>query len=347
MMHNQIIRPVITDDESEAGEIISQANREDALKNFVIAAAVAAIAGHLFAAAPAQAQADYPNRPIELIVTFGPGGGADLMGRKMAQLLEPELGVSIPVSNIAGASGNAGLTRLRTSDPDGYTLATLISLTVASWASGIGDNKADDFQVIAVVQNSPSMLFVPANSPHQSAEALFEYARQNAGELTVATSGYGTQDDVTLKLLAAEGIEMTNVPFEKPAERYASAVGAHSAVIYEEPGDVAQFIASEQLKPVIVFSDDRHPEFPDVPTSAELGFEISGLDNFRTIAAPAETPDEVIARLEEAILTVTKSDEWQQFCRETYTCIEPITGEEAQAKIRDFHDMIADQLADN
>jgi tripartite-type tricarboxylate transporter receptor subunit TctC len=347
MIHKQIICPVFTHDESEAGDIMNQANREDAMRNFLVTTAVVAIAGHLVGAAPAQAQSDYPNRPIELIVTFGPGGGADLMGRKMAQLLEPELGVSIPVSNVAGASGNAGLTRLRTSDPDGYTLATLISLTVASWASGIGDNKADDFQVIAVVQNSPSMLFVPTSGPHQTVEELFEYARQNAGDLTVATSGYGTQDDVTLKLLAAEGIEMTNVPFEKPAERYASAVGAHSAVIYEEPGDVAQFIASEQLKPVIVFSDERHPEFPDVPTSAELGFDISGLDNFRTIAAPAGTPDDIVARLEEAVLTVTKSDEWQQFCRETYTCIEPITGEEAQAQIRDFHDMIADQLADN
>ena len=110
---------------------------------------------------------------------------------------------------------------------------------------------------------------------------------------------------------------------------------------------MAQFIASDQLKPIIVFSDERHPEFPDVPTSAEFDLEISGLDNFRTIAVPAGSPDEVIARLEEAVVSATKSDGWQQFCRETYTCIEPITGDEAQAKIRDFHDMIADQLAAN
>ena len=73
----------------------------------MLSAAVVAAAGYLVAAAPVHAQADYPNRPIELIVTFGPGGGADLMGRKMSQLLEPELGVSIQVSNVAGAYGNA------------------------------------------------------------------------------------------------------------------------------------------------------------------------------------------------------------------------------------------------
>ncbi|MDP5358605.1 MAG: hypothetical protein NWR52_00385, partial [Paracoccaceae bacterium] len=87
----------------------------------------------------------YPDRPVELIVTFGPGGGADLMGRTMAQLMEGPLGVSIPVSNVGGASGNAGLTQLRTNPADGYTMGTLISLTVASWASGLGDNKPEDF----------------------------------------------------------------------------------------------------------------------------------------------------------------------------------------------------------
>jgi tripartite-type tricarboxylate transporter receptor subunit TctC len=305
---------------------------------------VAALAGATALAGPAFAQDGYPSRPIEMIVTFGPGGGADLMGRQMARLLEPELGVSIPVSNVAGASGNAGLTRLKTSAPDGYTLGTLISLTVASWASEIGDNAPEDFQVIAVVQSSPSFLFVSADSPHQSAEALFEHARANPGTLTVATSGYGTQDDVTLTLLGNAGVEMSNVPFEAPAERYASPIGGHTDAIYEEPGDVAQFVQSGQLVPVVVFDTERHAAFPDVPTSAELGIEISGLDNFRTVAVPAGTPDEVVARLEEAVMTVTASEDWQAFCEQTFTCIEPITGEAAQSTITDFRDTIAGQL---
>jgi tripartite-type tricarboxylate transporter receptor subunit TctC len=280
-----------------------------------------------------------------MIVTFGPGGGADLMGRQMARQLEPLLGVSVPVSNVAGSSGNAGLTRLKTSAPDGYTLATLISLTVASWASGIGDNAPEDFRVVAVVQSSPSFLFAPADGPHQTAEALFDYARAHAGELTVATSGYGTQDDVTLQLLAGGGIEMANVPFEKPAERYASPIGGHTNAIYEEPGDVAQFIKSGQLKPLVVFDKQRHAAFPDVPTAGELGIDISGLDNFRTVAVPAGTPDEIVAKLEEAVLTATSSDDWKAFCEQTYTCIEPVTGEAAQETIVGFRDLIAERLA--
>jgi tripartite-type tricarboxylate transporter receptor subunit TctC len=303
----------------------------------------AALMGTVALGAAAMAQ-DYPNRPVELIVTFGPGGGADLMGRTMAQLMQEPLGVPIPVSNVGGASGNAGLTQLRTNPADGYTMGTLISLTVASWASGLGDNKPEDFQVISVVQSSPSFLFVPASSEHQTAEALFEYAKANPGEITVATSGYGTQDDVTLKLLANAGIQMENVPFQAPAERYASPIGGHTSAIYEEPGDVAQFIEAGQLKPVVVFASERHESFPDVPTSAELGIDISGLDNYRSIAVAAGTPEEVVTKLEEAVAAATASEEWKAFCEKTYTCITPVTGDEAQAMVSDFRDLIAEQL---
>lgn len=294
-------------------------------------------------AAPLLAQS-YPDRPIEMIVTFGPGGGADLMGRTASQLLEQRLGVPLPVSNVAGASGNAGLTQLRSNAPDGYTLGTLISLTVASWASGLGGNAPEDFEVIAVVQNSPSFLFVSANGPHQTAEALFEHARANPGTLTVATSGYGTQDDVTIKILAEAGVVMENVPFQAPAERYASPIGGHTSVIYEEPGDVAQFIAAGQLVPLVVFDTERHAEFPDVPTSAELGIEISGLDNFRTLSVATGTPEDVVARLEEAIIDMVGSPEWQSFCQQTYSCIEPVIGDAAQQMVIDFLNTITTRL---
>lgn len=302
------------------------------------------LAGALGLAGAAQAQ-QYPDRPIELIVTFGPGGGADLMGRKMSQLLEGPLGVAVPVTNVGGASGNAGLSQLRTNPADGYTMGTLISLTVASWASDLGDNKPEDFTVISVVQSSPSFLFVPASSPHQTAQALFDHARANPGTLTVATSGYGTQDDVTLKLLANAGIAMENVPFQAPAERYASPIGGHTSAIYEEPGDVAPFLAAGQLIPVVVFDTKRHAEFPDVPTSAELGIDISGLDNYRTIAVAAGTPDDIVAKLADAVAVATASPEWQEFCAATYSCITPVTGAAAQAMVTDFRDLIAAQLA--
>lgn len=308
---------------------------------FRIASKVAAgvlIFGGVLGPAAVQAEERYPSRPIEMVVTFGPGGGADAMGRKMSQLLEPILKVPLPVSNIAGASGNAGLTKVLTNPADGYTLGTLIALSVSSWSSGLGTAKPEDFAVVAITQDSPSMLFVPQDSPFKTVKDLLDYAKANPGKLKVATSGYGTQDDITLKYLATLGYKMTNVPFAKPAERYASPLGKHTDAIYEEPGDVAQFIAGKQLRPLVVFDDQRHASFPDVPSSAELGMKISDLPNFRAIVVPAKTPPERVAVLAAAVNKAIETAEWKKFCAETYTCVSrKFAPQEAAAYIKNFY----------
>lgn len=309
---------------------------------------VAALAGSmsLTAASVAQAQDKYPSRPVEVVVTFGPGGGADAMGRKMSQLLEKQLGVPFPVSNVGGASGNAGLTKVMTAAPDGYTMGTLIALTVSSWASGLGTTKPEDFAIVAVTQDSPSMLFVPADSPFKTYKDMLEFAKANPGKLKVATSGYGTQDDITIKYFGAKGYKMTNVPFAKPAERYASPIGRHTDAIYEEPGDVAPFLAAGQLRPLVVFDNVRHPAFKDTPTSKELGFEIGDLPNFRTIAVHGKTPPEKVKVLSEAIHAVLESPEWKKFCSDTYTCASrKYTPAEAQIYVKEFQDKVKAYLA--
>ena len=299
----------------------------------------------LGAAPLAQAQDKYPDRPVELVVTFGPGGGADTMGRKMSQLLEKQLGVPFPVSNVGGASGNAGLTKVLTAAPDGYTMGTLIALTVSSWASGLGTAKPEDFAIIAVTQDSPSMMFVPKDSPFKTYKDMLEFAKANPGKLKVATSGYGTQDDITLKYFGSKGYKMTNVPFAKPAERYASPIGGHTDAIYEEPGDVAPFLAAGQLRPLVVFDDVRHPAFKDIPDSKELGFEISDLPNFRTLAVSAKTSPDKIKILAAAVNVALDSAEWKKFCADTYTCASRrYTPSEAQVYVKAFQDKVKSYL---
>jgi tripartite-type tricarboxylate transporter receptor subunit TctC len=310
------------------------------LRSVATTLAVAALA----VAAPAGAQEKYPTRPIEVIVTFGPGGGADLMGRQVSRLAEPILGVPMPVANIAGASGNAGLTRLLTSPADGYSVATLIALSVSSWAAGLGTAKPDDFKVVAMMQNSPSMLFVPKNSPYKTAQEFIDAAKQNPGKLRVATSGLGTQDDITVRYMASKGITTKNVPFAKPAERYASTVGAHTDALYEEPGDVAQFIQSGDLRPLMVFDKQRHASFPDVIASTDVGLDITDLPNFRTIAVPAKTPDAIVEKLADAMNQVLDKPEWKKFCESTYTCTEKMSPQEAQQVVANFYDTVGNYL---
>lgn len=294
--------------------------------------------------APAGAQEKYPSRPIDVIVTFGPGGGADLMGRKFAQLAEPLLGVAMPVANISGASGNAGLTRLVTDAADGHSAATLIALSVSAWAAGIGNHKPDDFAYVGMMQSSPSMLFVNKDSPFKTFKDLEEFAKANPGKLRCATSGYGTMDDITLKYLTTKGVKIVNVPFGKPAERYASAVGGHTDMIYEEPGDVAQFLKSGDLRPIVVFDETRHDAFKDVVTSKELGLEINDLPNFRTIAVSAKTDPAKVATLAAATAKVLATPEWKEFCASTYTCTAALSPEETKTAVKKFYETVRGYL---
>jgi tripartite-type tricarboxylate transporter receptor subunit TctC len=291
-------------------------------------------------AGPAAAQEKFPSRPIQIIATFGAGGGADLMARQMAKLTEPVLGVAMPVANVAGASGTAGLTRLLTNSPDGYTVATLIALSVSAWASGISTQKPDDFTIVAMTQDSASMLFVPANSPFKTIQEFLAHAKANPGKLKVATSGYGTQDDITLIYLEKLGYKTTNVPFARPAERYAAPIGGHVDAIYEEPGDVAQFVKAGQLRAIVTFDDERHLAFKDTPTSKELGMQISDLPNFRTLAVHAATPPDRVKILVEAFDKALDTVEWKRYCAETYTCTKKLTPDEAKAKVKAFYDTV-------
>lgn len=310
-----------------------------------LGAMLAAVLSGSLLTGPLCAQETYPSRPIDVIVTFGPGGGADLMGRKFAQFAEPILGVAMPVANVSGASGNAGLTRLLTDAADGHSVATLIALSVSAWAAGIGNHNPDEFAFVGMMQSSPSMLFVNKDSPFKTYKDVAEFAKANPGKLRCATSGYGTMDDITLKYLGTKGISIKNVPFGKPAERYASAVGGHTDMIYEEPGDVAQFLKSGDLRPIIVFDEARHEAFKDVESSKELGLEINDLPNFRTIAVAANTPADRIATLAAATDKVLATPEWKEFCESTYTCTPAKSPEETKAIVKKFYETVKGYLA--
>ena len=304
---------------------------------------IVGLAGSLLALGginPATAQEKFPSQSIEIVATFGPGGGADLMARKMAQLLEPILGVPVFVSNVAGASGNAGLTKMLLNPPDGYTVATLIAPSVSAWASGIGTVTPDDFTILAVVMDTPSMLFVPADSPFQTFKEFLDYAKANPGKLRVATSGIGTEDDITLKYLASLGYRTVNVPYAKPLERYASPFGKRTHAIYEQPGDVAEFLASKKLRPLVVFDRERHPDFKDVPASKEFGLEISDLYLFRALVVPAKTPPQTVKILADAIDRALASPEWKKFCAENLSCAKKYIPEQAKAYVKKYYETV-------
>ena len=280
----------------------------------LLAAMVAALA---LGAAGLEAQERYPSRPIDFIVTWGTGGGADAMARQIGTLSQPLLGVALPVSNVPGAAGNTGLAQVLNGKPDGYTVATYIQDTLMTIPMGLARHKVDDLEWIVRTQVADSFLFVKADSPFKTIQELFKHAQANPGKLRVAATGFGTVDDVSVRFLEKKGYKMTTVPYPKPGERYAAALGGHAEVLYEQAGDVLQYLRAGQLKPLIIFAEKRHPAFADVPTSKELGIDLT-LPQFRGIVARKGTPPERVRVLGQAFGKAMETPQWNKFAEEWY-----------------------------
>ena len=263
------------------------------------------------------AQEKYPSRPIDFVCTWGTGGGADAMARQIGLLAQPVLGVALPVSNVPGASGNTGMAQLLNAKPDGYTIATYIQDTLMTIPMGLARHKVDDFEWITRTQVADSFLFVKSDGPFKSIQELLKHAQANPGKLRVAATGFGTVDDVSVRFLEKKGYKMITVPYPKPGERYAAALGGHAEVLYEQAGDVLQYLKAGQLKPLIIFADKRHPAFAEVPTSKELGIDLT-LPQFRGIVARRGTPPERVQGMADAFRKAMDTPQWKKFSEEWY-----------------------------
>jgi tripartite-type tricarboxylate transporter receptor subunit TctC len=211
------------------------------------------------------------------------------MARQLAALSQPFLGVAVPISNVPGASGITGLAQVLGGKADGYTIGVYIADTLATIPTGLARHKPEDFEWIVRTQVADSFLFVKSDGPFPTIQELFKHAQANPGKLRVASTGFGSLDDVTVRYLEKKGYKMTTVPYPRPGERYAATLGGHAEVLYEQAGDVQQYVKAGQLKPLIIFAEQRHAAFPDVPCSKEMGLEIY-LPQFRGVVAKKGIP---------------------------------------------------------
>ncbi len=283
-------------------------------------AAVGAMAGALFvlaAAGPgvAAAQEAYPTRPIEFIVPWGPGGGADQVARKSSVMLEPLLKVSFPVINVAGASGQTGLAKMLAAAPDGYTISIMTGDTFGTQAAGKPNWKFSDITPVAIMIKQPSAFFVPANSPIKNWNDLVAEAKKRP--LKVAVTGFGTPDDITVNYFTKKGVNLQSVPFANPGERYTAILGGHADLLYEQLGDVKTFLENKQMRPIVIFDTQRFPLFADVQTCVEIGFPVI-INQFRMVTVKAGTDQHKIKVLADALAKVAGSDDYKAYLTDQY-----------------------------
>jgi len=267
------------------------------------------VAGSVLVPSLAAAQDKYPSRPIEFVVPWGAGGGADQLARRVGKLVEPELKVSLPVINVPGATGNTGMTKLLSSPPDGHTVAILIGDTLATIAGG-GRWKLADVVPLGVMIRQPSGLFVKTDSKYKTFQDLLADARNN--EVKVAILGFGSADEILINQINAKGAKLRMVPFASPGERYSSILGGHADVLVEQAGDIRSFLDGKQMRPIAFFADAPAAGFTATPLAKDSGFPVT-INQFRAIVVRAGTDPKHVAALSAALEKVARSPDFVKY----------------------------------
>ena len=249
---------------------------------------------------------------VEIIVPFGPGGGADHLARESAKLLGGILAAPVKVTNVVGGTGNVGMAKLIAAPNDGNTVAVLTADTFTLLAYLNPGWKQTDVIPIAIMMKQPSALFLAENGRFKTWSDFEKEARLRPETLRVAITGLGSPDYLTLQQMAARGIKLIPVPLANPEERYRAPLDGKADALYEQLGDVKALVEAKQIRPVLAFSVARLPGFEAVPTSHELGFG-DGFDQFRAIVVRAGTDPEKIKMLSDALEKVAALPGYKSF----------------------------------
>lgn len=264
--------------------------------------------------APATARAQ-PSDALEVIVPWGPGGGADQLGRVVARLLQNRTNAVVDVVNVPGKTGNLGMHKLLQAPSDGRSLIVLTAETFCLQAYHNPGWVPDDVIPLAIMMRQPSALFVASNSRFADWKAIENEARRKPKALRVAISGAGSPDFMLLQTLAAKGMHLVPVPYERPEQRYQAVLDGKADLLYEQPGDVKALTERRQLRPVLAVSAERMPFFKDTPTTAELGYG-EGPAQFRAIAVKAGTDPARVKQLAETLNEIATASEFKAFLAE-------------------------------
>ena len=264
----------------------------------------------LFAFLAPLAHAQYPNRPVKLIVPFPPAGATDIVGRIVAQKLGEQMGQSVVVENKPGAGGSIGSDLAAKSAPDGYTLlmATSSTHSIGPVLQKLPYDPLKDFAPVTHVANVPNVLVVSPVLPVTSVKELIAYAKARPGQLNFASSGVGTivhLNGELFKMLA--GVDLVHVPYKGTALSIPDVANGSVAMLFDSLASVQPHIKSGRVRPIAVNAQKRSALLPEVPTLAEAGMPAFDRYTWFGMFAPAGTPRDIVARVNAEVATALKA----------------------------------------
>ena len=267
-----------------------------------------------FAAFAAHAQ--YPNKPIKMVVPFPAGGTTDILARAVAADLQKVFGQPVIVENKAGAGGNIGSDSVAKSPPDGYTL---LMGTVGTHAINVAlypkmpYDAVKDFVPISLVAGVPNVLVAAPGFPVNSVKDLIDMAKKSPDKTTFASSGNGTSIHLSGELFKQlAGVQMTHIPYKGSSAALPDVMSGQVNVMFDNAPSVMPQIKGGKLKAIAVTSGTRSPALPNVPTIAEAGLPGFEATSWFGVLAPAGTPKDIVDKLSQTIAKAVQSAEFKE-----------------------------------
>ena len=254
---------------------------------------------------PVAAQtADWPNKPIRLIVPFPAGGPTDLVAREAANILREEFKQTVVVDNKPGGNGTLGHGVLAKSPSDGYTIGLLV-ITVAI-APHLGNAPFDTFKDFAPISNMVSMTPIVVannNAPFNTLAELTQHAKANPGKLAFGTPGVATVPHLAAELFQMQsGTQLNHIPYKGATQQIQDLIGGSTQLDFQSSLVVAMpQIKADRIKALAVLSDKRSPQLPNVPTAKESGYPGLVVSPWFGLGAPAGTPADIVQKMHAAI----------------------------------------------
>jgi len=259
---------------------------------------------------------EWPQRSIRMIVSFGPGGGADIVGRIVAQAMQDKLGQPVVIENRPGAGGTLGNEAVARADKDGYTLGIMTAgqIIAAVTSKSLRYDTLTAFDPVSQVATAGLIIVTRPDFPAGSVRELIAAAKASPGKISFASPGFGATQHFTGELFRqTAGVDILHVPFRTSPEAIAALLGKQVDVLFDTVSAVLGQVQSGQLKALAVTGKDRFPAVPDVPAAIESGL-LPGYDvtTWYGVFAPAGTPPAVVAKLNATINAILAEETVRQ-----------------------------------
>jgi tripartite-type tricarboxylate transporter receptor subunit TctC len=262
----------------------------------------------LSAAASTVRGADYPTRPIRLVVPYPAGGGTDVAARRLAEEMGKGLGQRLVVENVGGAGGILGMQQVAKAEPNGYTIVLALTAQLAvnpSVYPNLPYDPVNDFEPVALLATAPYVLVVNPNVPVRTVRELVELARKE--QLLYASAGNGSGAHLSAELLKGlAGIDMMHVPYKGAGAAYPDLLSGRVPLMFSTYAPIAGYLEAGTLRAIAVTTENRAAGLRDVPAISETlpGYRS---DVWYVMAAPAGTPRDIIARLHKEAVAALNS----------------------------------------